>query len=548
MSLFEGIGRLSGWSFLIASLFLTACADTKSLASADSSKLESLESVRYKNSARAEILEFCRGRPPTDLDFLTEFTDEFCDAVFEGVAEASAAIGRDVPESKFCVAGGFQIVEFRQKFWQTLGDSSLSEDAATDRILEGIVVEGEAKSDGMDCGWRGARTLQEVGDHCRWMKFVSAEQDQKESVLYDLFLRSGARSKRAAQRKAGEAFANCLGYLGGYFVTTLIEDEIGSEPGYCMKKADFDLERQGPPKPRLLKLTDAIVERLTSDPERGKGPASGTIYELVTKTFPCSPTSSRAASKALSTGDISERRAAWRLARQWRELGSLACRADPSFAREYAFFAPDEYCEMFLAGMIEGYAAIRGPRAGLASCLPGSPEADEVRAGLKTRISVPGYKGKLEDALKREVRQRRSEANLCRWKGKERALQAATRCLRLVEGTALDHGKAIDAGRRLWHDFAALGRHENQADKRDLSACLGYMRGVIYIASQLPPAPGKPAVCIPVQENWEGTALHMALDVKAARVKKASDPAPLLAPAAYSSAAEWAACEAPAVN
>ena len=118
----------------------------------------------------------------------------------------------------------------------------------------------------------------------------------------------------------------------------------------------------------------------------------------------------------------------------------------------------------------------------------------------------------------------------------------------MVERRDVRYDNALDQGRSLEQDFTILGRDLNLADRRDFSACIALMRGVILIVSDLPPVRGKAAVCVPDYPDGPGTALLMALDVKdeASHRPSASDAA--FASVVHESASKWAACGAPAVN
>ncbi len=478
------------------------------------------------------MLAACNGETPEGWGAIKGAEAQLCDSMILGIAEAAAAIGRNRPGSKFCVSREFSIEAFKKTVLRLLNDTSLSDATQKEMLTEHLVADGDGER---DCSWLGLVSIQQLGEDCRWFQLSNAADQQ--DLARDLALRSGARSESELRRIVVDAIVNCVGYFGGYLVTSIISREVDSKPAYCLDHGEFGPESDKPAPVGFDKVSRVVVRTMETHPEEAKDPVGQHVYDLVVKAFPCrSPDPAPLAQAAHAKR--------WHL----RNLVASACRDDPSFERAYQFFLPEAYCGMFLAGLVEGYASARGMEAGRAACLPGGLNATKLRSSIRDKITAPSFTIGLEAVLDRETGRQQSEAVPCRWQGRELARKAVTSCLRLVRGKRVDHDTAMTAGRLLYQDFFIQGQDLDDAARRDFGGCIGYIQGLVFTASQPATDGAKAAACLPDHEKWEGTALLISLDVWDKVNGETLKPDAPVASVAFESAIKRAPCAAPAIN
>ena len=534
----ESLSRLL--PVLALSLGLLACASpaNQSLRGAGdegaSTPVEGLLADRF-------IVDACTGRATGYLNFFRYSTDRICDSLFDGLVGGFAAIGGNRPASRFCVTPGFDVDGYKAKFLRAMQDDSLSSEKRLELVLSDVRQVDSAEG---ACGWEERQTIGPLGESCSWFDFIEASDPltHAEKRLAE----AGIFSDRERKEIVGGAMAHCMGYLLGFFAADLFAVELAEEQGIC------DGEQQtiwASDTTGLATMALDLSKVTKRQPKRSAEPAGRYLYGLYASGARCRPIDDGGSAQTAPVGSPADREAAQRRTQHWLDLGAKACRADGELEdSRYKHLAADAYCEMYLAGIIEGYASIEGAKQRSVACLRGGPDLENLRAGLKPKLSNGVPAGLLATTLRREIWHHRGLDDDCLWQGRGFARSVSVRCLGLVAQGDVSYDDALDVGRSLEQDFANPGRDLDQADRQDFSACMAFMWGVILIVSDLPPAKGKAAVCVPDLQDGPGTALLMALDLKdeASRRPSASDAT--FASVVHESASKWASCEPSAVN
>lgn len=465
-----------------------------------------------------------------DSPYLEGFASAFCGYVVLGFVDAVAYIGQSQPNTFFCVGRDFDFESYRSDFLQAIAEDSDLDDAAGEQILLRLTSLGEG---GRDCGWQGPRSLREQSDDCQWVLQLGDEDGMEE-----LARRSGVRSVGALVDLALEAMARCMGYSFGYLIASATAGEVESGLPFCIDQDDVEFPEDETGDARFIAIADVSVKALQRQPARADEWAAKHLFEFEVENYPC--TSAASAPER----SIPERRASWKKARDLTEIVSMACRNDPKFESSYQFFTARGYCDMFLSGLVEGYAAVQGAKSGSAACLRGGVTPAAVKSSLKESLSAGGQGINLARLLRSEFE---GASSACRWVGRESAPGAAESCLQLVGDKTVDRAAATEKGARIYEWFRIEGRELDRETRRSFSSCMGYMQGLVFAAAQVPTSGAAPAVCLPERKDWEATALHISLDVQEQAEGTVGTRAGV-ASIAYQSATRWAACGPTAVN
>lgn len=311
MFLATRIGRIAVFLAAQALFLLSACAGPQQQ-NADRPTVGEL-------SGRDRLLAMCEGENPYAWGSFGGSGTDICRSLVLGIVEAAAATGRSQPDSKFCVARGFNPDAYEEKFLRALRERDLPEAAQGELVFGDLMTEDRSSA---DCYWPGQLSLQQLGDDCRWLLIGKAKD--RESYVRDLILRSGARSRGAAKRVAARSISRCSGYFIGFLAAPLLAKEAKSSTSYCPVSmhggsASNDLSPES-----LEGLAENLVEILESSPEKAQQPVGLEVHDLLVERLPCNLGPSTSASSAEQAASLAEKREAKERAHRFQDLAASA--------------------------------------------------------------------------------------------------------------------------------------------------------------------------------------------------------------------------------
>ena len=230
-------------------------------------------------------LATCEGRDLIGLSVMPIQPEVFCGYMVLGFAEGFAAIGRNQPNSEFCVESGFLVDKYREEFLETVRQKGVVSE--TDKLLLTADVQPE-KRDGKDCSWTGTEKLKALGRDCKWGEALVA--NDKYSVIYDMLIETGSYSLMAARRKAAEDLSHCLGYLAGFVGAGVLAGDVDKDLAYCVDdfhRSDKDPGPRDLTSERLGVIATVVSKLASAEPEQGVEPAGQRVFDAVAKEFPC---------------------------------------------------------------------------------------------------------------------------------------------------------------------------------------------------------------------------------------------------------------------
>lgn len=276
------MGRLSFLAASLLLLLLGACATTEDEGRARAENAAASEGPDLLNSDNF-VADVCEGRAEGRFNLFRYSTGIICDSIFDGLAGGFASIGRNQPDSRFCVAQSFQIESYKEKFLRAMREQSLGDEARLDLMLGDVRQIGRAK-DG--CDWQDTQTLGPLSDSCSWFEIVQASDPER--AAQKRMSEEGIYSDREKREVIGGAMAHCGGYIIGFLMAELFAVELVREPGYCKGRTGRSWEVEFP---EVAAMAVDLTKTIESQPERRGEPAGQYFYRVVTEKPRC-PTAS----------------------------------------------------------------------------------------------------------------------------------------------------------------------------------------------------------------------------------------------------------------
>ena len=487
------------------------------------------------NNSNADFLvQLCEGRGGDRYELFRYSTGVICESIIDGITAGFAALGRNNPESKFCVDREFQTEAYKTKFLRAMEGHELGDEERRSLVLSDLQTD---EPDKKNCDWVEQATLGSLGQSCRWLELYTAADPKRRAV--GMIHEAGLYTAREVRETVGNAVAHCGGYIIGFLLSNVFAEKLASESGFCdfgdfgkgLMRSNTEIDIS-----KVSQIATELSDRVEMQPEIRDQPAGQYFYDVLTNVPDCK-------SDTFST----IRWASWEKKRTLSDLAAAACGNDPNFEGSYQFYVGEAYCDLFLAGLLDATMSIKGARDRTVACLPGSIEPSALKRGLKKKIGLADYRGRLERLVLRELGQLKSpgSASECRWQGEEAARLALESCRRVLAEEHIDQSLALEAGRSFYQHLYILGeRTLDESARRDLSACMGYVQAFVYVTSYLPAKRSGSSVCMPESGEWEGVALLISLDVRRAIADNGLGPEAPVAGLVYDSTLKRAACEA----
>ena len=280
------IGRFSAPFLLLMVLSLGACATEPDTAKAgpevardaEPAKTAShpLEIGKLDDWLRSACLREASGLRPTK----TISPELMCEAMFEGLVDSAAEMGRRLEGSDYCVAQGFDAGAYKARVVRALEVGVMRDRAFTEFAL-GLLKSGDKDK---NCSWTGERTLGDLANECHW--FRAFEASDRNAALRDLARRGGIDSEEELRRQVAEGLSDCTGYFTGYMAASFFDEDA---PAYCADSVrdkdplggdDFMMKK-------LAAISRGLEGALDGQTGRAEEPASPRLYPLMVDAFPC---------------------------------------------------------------------------------------------------------------------------------------------------------------------------------------------------------------------------------------------------------------------
>lgn len=283
------IGRISRLLACLLACFLAACAGQESAQEPATAKAGQ-QSGDFAPADIGELDEFvgsaCLRAHSSSVPLSTLSPDTICDAMFAGLLDSAAEIGRRLEGSKFCVAKGFDATSYREAMVNVLRAGDLSGEAYGDYVL------GRLKSDTTSkaaCDWSGQTTLGTLAEKCRWFHVLTASNPR--SRLRALGRQLGVSDPEKLRTLYGSEMSVCMGYYTGFMAAGFFESNPSSEKAYCSDTIPEVPEGSPdqPMAPRFLAITKGIDAAIDERSARVDESAAPLLFELMGETFPCQP-------------------------------------------------------------------------------------------------------------------------------------------------------------------------------------------------------------------------------------------------------------------
>ncbi len=205
-----------------------------------------------------------------------------CEAMFEGLVDSAAEMGRRVEGSEYCVAQGFDTSAYKDRVVRALQVGVMKGHTFTEFALGRLKADDKEKG---DCNWTTQRTLGDLTNKCRWFRAFAASD--KDAAMRDLARRAGIGSRQEFRRRVIEGFSDCTGYLTGYMAASFFD---GDTSAYCADSIEGKDTFKGNNDFMMRKfaaLTKDLEDVLHSQSDRSDEPASRHLYPLMADAFPC---------------------------------------------------------------------------------------------------------------------------------------------------------------------------------------------------------------------------------------------------------------------
>lgn len=288
--MFTSIGRISSFSTLLSFLLLSACTASDTGESPETNAPDRVERpVANQGPVDVGKLEEWLGstclRDPSDTGVSGVILPlVMCEAMFLGLIDSAAEMGRSVEGSKFCIARGFRAGSYQEGMVGIIRARSLTGDEFTEYALSRL--KSEDSGDGA-CDWQGQRTLGELADRCRWFHAMAARNSQ--SKFRELARQTGIRDQEKLRSLVGESISDCAGYFTGFMAAGFFETDPASGSAYCSDGIP-DAPFGGPNDVMAQKfsaLTEGIEDAVAAQPDRADELAGPLLFQLMAETFPC---------------------------------------------------------------------------------------------------------------------------------------------------------------------------------------------------------------------------------------------------------------------